>query len=157
MALFTTQHSGFDDRLHSIQKIVKENGYPFEEHSVVTDDDYVLQMHRIPSRQTEAPVVLLHHGLMATSLNWVINEPEKAVAFQLADAGYDVWMANSRGNSFSDTHLRYHNTEREYWQFDWETMGTHDVPAEIEFIKKVTHQSNPSKKLTYIGHSQGTT
>lgn len=43
---------------------------------------------------------------------------------------------------------------KEYWDFDWEQMGTLDQPAQIDHILKTTGQ----KKIgAYIGHSEGTT
>jgi pimeloyl-ACP methyl ester carboxylesterase len=40
-----------------------------------------------------------------------------------------------------------------FWNFDFEDMGTKDVPAFIDYILEETGQ----EKLTYIGHSEGTT
>ncbi len=40
-----------------------------------------------------------------------------------------------------------------YWQFDWEEMGTYDVPANLEYIAQQTGH----EKTVYVGHSQGTT
>lgn len=40
-----------------------------------------------------------------------------------------------------------------YWQFDWETYGTHDDPAIIDHILDVTG----FEKVSYIGHSVATT
>ncbi len=37
--------------------------------------------------------------------------------------------------------------------FDWENLGTGDVPAFIDFILDKTGK----KQISYLGHSQGTT
>lgn len=42
---------------------------------------------------------------------------------------------------------------KKYWSFSWHQIGVSDVPAMIDHILKETNQ----KKITYIGHSQGTT
>jgi len=50
-------------------------------------------------------------------------------------------------------HTTLSNKSKEYWDFDFEQMGTHDQPAMIDFILKTTGQ----QKLSYVGHSEGTT
>jgi len=68
----------------------------------------------------------------------VINSPELAPAFQLAKAGYDVWMGNNRGNYYSTKHTSLSNTSKEYWNFDFEDMGVSDQPAFMDYVTKVT-------------------
>lgn len=59
--------------------------YPIETHKVVTTDGYILTLHRIPHpkrvNQVHAtnPPVLLMHGLISTSFDWVLNGPTKAL------------------------------------------------------------------------------
>lgn len=129
-------------------------------HQVVTEDGYILEMYRIPGMLTEdlanqknKPPVLCVHGLESDMMQWVVNRPEVAPAFVLARNGYDVWMGNNRGNRFSDKHTKLDPASEEYWTFDWEDMGTKDTPAFINHILSYTGYD----KLSYIGHSEGTT
>jgi len=50
-------------------------------------------------------------------MEWVWNDSDRANAFILARAGYDVWMGNNRGNRFSNTHLTLTTKDKEYWDF----------------------------------------
>lgn len=83
----------------SFEEMVKNAGYKFECHEVTTEDGYILKVFRIMGAST-APkgVVLLQHGVMGLADQWIYNYVDKAPAFVLAKAGYDVWLGNSRGN-----------------------------------------------------------
>ena len=64
-------------------------------------------------------------------------------------------MGNNRGCQYSVAHTTLNPSvdRAEFWNFDFEDMGTKDVPAEIDFILSKTGQS----KVGYVGHSEGTT
>jgi len=86
-------------------------------------------------------------------MEWVWNDSERANAFILARAGYDVWMGNNRGSKFSQGHMSLSTKDKAYWDFYQEDMGTKDVPTFIDFIlDKTGHET-----LSYVGHSDGTT
>lgn len=141
----------------SVPAIIQRNGYPSETHTI-TSKGYVLNIHRIPrskeSSTTPLKTVILHHGLFASSADWILNGPGKALAYVLADAGYDIWMLNIRGNRYSREHTTLKTDTKAYWNFTWHDVAQHDVPAIIDYIKKV---KGDDAQIVYIGHSMGTT
>ena len=77
--------------------------------------------------------------MMDSSVIWIMNEPEVAPAFQLARAGYDVWLGNSRGTTFSRGHVYLNaDKDKDYWDYGFEEMGKYDNPAFVDYVRKHT-------------------
>jgi pimeloyl-ACP methyl ester carboxylesterase len=144
---------------YNITQIIQTKGYPCEEHKIITKDGYILGVFRIPygrNRSSSLPgrPVLLQHGLLDAATTWVINFPDQSLGFILADAGYDVWLGNVRGNYYSRAHVKYNpDHDPAFWDFSWDDMARDDLPSMIYYILNVTQQTH----IGYIGHSQGTT
>ncbi|XP_060538883.1 putative lysosomal acid lipase/cholesteryl ester hydrolase [Pantherophis guttatus] len=140
-------------------EIIEYWGYPSEEHEVLTKDGYYLHLNRIPhgkhSSQNEGPRpnVLLVHGSLWEGRCWIANLPSNSLGFFLADAGYDVWILNVRGTTWSRRHKEFSIDQQEFWEFSFHEMAIYDIPATINFILQKTEQDG----LYYVGHSQGTT
>ncbi|KFP42366.1 Lipase member M, partial [Chlamydotis macqueenii] len=140
-------------------ELITYKGYPSEEYEVTTEDGYTITIHRIPyGAQNQGnpalkSAVFLQHGLLGDATNWVTNRPNNSLGFILADAGFDVWIENSRGNCWSRKYQNYSIDQDEFWDFSFDEMANFDLPAAINFIVEKTGQ----EKLYYIGYSQGTT
>lgn len=63
-------------------------------------------------------------------------------------------MGNNRGNMNSPRHvtLTQEGNPKEYFNYSFVELGKYDLPAQVEMVLKKTG----TEKLTYIGHSQGT-
>ncbi|KAH8282129.1 hypothetical protein KR054_005724 [Drosophila jambulina] len=130
--------------------LIHKYGYPAENHTVQTADGYILTLHRI-ARPGAIPVLLVH-GLLDSSATWVMMGPNKGLGYLLYEQGYDVWMANVRGNTYSRRHVKYSTRHAKFWDFTFHEMGKHDIPSTIDYILNFTGLS----QLHYVGHSQGT-
>lgn len=60
-------------------ELIAREGYPVEVHEVETDDGYILELHRIPLKESKKPPVFLQHGILCSSSDWVIAGPEKGL------------------------------------------------------------------------------
>ncbi|XP_059282744.1 triacylglycerol lipase 2-like [Lycium ferocissimum] len=135
---------------------VAVHGYKCQEYEVKTDDGYILSVQRIPEGRTggggqNRPPVLLQHGVLVDGATWLLNPPEQSLATILADNGFDVWISNIRGTRYSRRHVTLDSRNSAYWNWSWDELIVHDLPAVIDFIFKQTGQ-----KTHYVGHSMGT-
>jgi len=132
----------------SVVDLANNLGLSLETHLVHTEDGYIIQLHRIPGKGRP---VLLQHGLMCNSACW-LTSGQDSFAYILAMAGYDVWIGNVRGNRYGLEHESLKKEDAAFWQFTFHHFGQYDIPAIIQKITEIT-----SQKITYIGHSMGST
>ncbi|XP_018572755.1 lipase 3 [Anoplophora glabripennis] len=144
------------DEYLNVPQMIARHGYPSETHIITTDDGYLLEIHRIPgskSGKRGGQPVYLQHGLLGSSADWLMNG-NNSLGFLLADQGYDVWLGNARGNTYSKAHISIPKENSKFWNFSWHEMGMHDLPATLYHISNITEKP---REIIYIGHSMGTT
>ena len=90
-----------------------KSGITWETVKVKTDDGWNLTLFHItgdangPFKVTK-PSVLMQHGMGGQAIVWTYlmqtKNTEKQMAYQLAEEGWDVWLANNRGATYSQEH-----------------------------------------------------
>lgn len=180
------------DTKRNVSEIIRSRGFLAEEYDITTKDGYILTIQRIinplvrPDFRPKMRPVIMQHGLMSSSVDWVINsvavkpetwpkeEPQVAagrlggdsgaslvgdtqqhpnsLGFYLANRGYDVFLANSRGNIYGQRHVKLSSWELKFWDFTFDEQIKYDLPDTIEFVQQLTNHT----KIGYVGHSQGT-
>lgn len=146
-----------EDAYLNFTELTTKYQYPSEEHTVVTGDGYILTLFRILPKCDKVnsgfPVILMH-GIFDTADCWILPGPETGLGYVLANNCYDVWAANHRGNFYSRKHMTLNpDKDPEYWDYTFDEHGYYDVTAIVDYVLKTTLHP----KVSYIGHSQGTT
>lgn len=141
------------------QEMAMAHGYPCENYTAVTPDGYILLFFRILGRRNE-PIeearkhrrqpVILQHGLVDSSDLYVLNE-NPALGYMLADAGFDVWLPNFRGNKYTKMHKTLNPKDKEFWKFSVDELIKYDFKTIFTKVIEVTKYD----KVSYAGHSMG--
>jgi hypothetical protein len=145
--------------------MVKKFGYECEEHTVQTKDGYLLTIFRIPSRINEnepkfKPAVLMQHGFLSNAASWLANGPHESIPLELVNSGFDVWLGNTRENSFGRKHIKLNPETPEFWKFSLDEVAEYDIPAIVDYISECKEKesngklSNEEKKIFLIAFDQ---
>lgn len=137
----------------NVMEMIEAHGFYGEQYLVKTTDGYYLKLYRVSrgDPNNKRPV-LLAHGLLDSAFSWVSNSERDSLAYVLANEGYDVWLANVRGNGESYAHETLTVKDKRFWNFSVDEFALYDIPATIDFILHTTRH----RLLSYVGHSQGT-
>ena len=117
----------------SFEQMVTKYGFDVDSYSVTTPDNYVLGNFRIRTKGLApgGPAVFLQHGLFSCSDTWIVNNETVAPAYQLARAGYDVYLGNNRGNYYSNknTQLNPITDDEAFHNYSFDKYGKYDLTS----------------------------
>ena len=136
------------------KEYIESFGYKLEENPVITDDGYILSLWHLNPKFPNGKTVFFQHGFTCTA--WIFfHLGENSLPFYLLKEGYDIWLANNRGSYFSPGHISKdpRDPKSGYNNYSMDDFVASDMPAMVKYIKERTG----AKKMTFIGHSQGTT
>jgi len=142
-------------------EIIRDKGYPVEEHRILTADGFLLLSLRIPhGRDTNnhydnnAPkkLVIVQPGLVSAG-EFMVSDWDRNLPYVLADTGFDVWILNSR-NVPEPSHKILKPTDKRAWDWSIDEFAAYDIPAAVDYILAATSRPTIS---AFIAHSQGGT
>ena len=136
------------------KEYIESFGYKLEENQVITDDGYILSLWHLNPKFPNGKTVFFQHGFTCSA--WIFfHLGENSLPFYLLKEGYDIWLANNRGSYFSPGHISKDPKDPKsgYNNYSMDDFVASDMPAMVKYIKERTG----AKKMTFIGHSQGTT
>ncbi|XP_037952851.1 lipase 3 [Teleopsis dalmanni] len=138
-------------------QIIESNNYTCETHQVRTEDGYQLTLHRIPPKNPNTTnhllPFLLMHGIIGSAADFVLPGRSRSLGCILHEQGYDIWLPNARGTTYSKRHIDFDSSMPQFWNFTWHEIGYYDLPAIVDYISKVSGK----QQLHYVAHSQGST
>ena len=126
-----------------INQTARNAGFNITEHKVTTSDGYVLGMFRVYNNSIlnghKAPAVFMQHGLFQTADSWMARGKDLAPAFQLARAGYDVYLGNNRGNMYSNKNIHISDVNSEAFNnFSFTEYGKYDMPTQVNEALRIS-------------------
>lgn len=138
------------DIFRDVPAMIKARGFLQETHPVTTRDGYILDVHRMqhPNKTNGYPVMFVP-GILGSSALWFINSPDGNAneplekfgdnpGCELAKRGFDVWMMNTRGNTYAKKHVNMTSKVKAFWDFRIDEMVDYDIPDVLDYISKVT-------------------
>ena len=82
--------------------------------------------------------------------SWITHahEIKDSLALSLADAGFDVWLANGPGSNDYSRHEFLVAREQPYWQFDMSSQ-VYDLAQTLMYIRRLSKTTESVVILAY--------
>ncbi|CAG9764480.1 unnamed protein product [Ceutorhynchus assimilis] len=117
-------------------QILDKRKIPYENHTVITEDGYILTVFRILKENPKDVIVMLH-PIVQDSTSWFLGDNGSYVD-RFLEAGYELWLLNFRGTTYSDKHIA-NLPPAQYWDFSFHEIGLYDFSAVFRYINNITN------------------
>jgi pimeloyl-ACP methyl ester carboxylesterase len=141
-----------------IDDIVREYGFAIERHDVTTEDGYILSLWRLrrsdqDQEPTGRPILYMSHSSWYSPEHFLMHGPNLSPAIYFYNLGYDVFLNNLRGSTYSRRHQNLDpDTDREFWAINFNHFEM-DQRANIQYILDMVQQ----EQLFVLAHAVGGT
>ncbi|KAI8436520.1 hypothetical protein MSG28_010059, partial [Choristoneura fumiferana] len=132
-------------------ELTQQNGYKSEEHTVVTEDGYILNLFRITKgakcREVikKTPVFFMP-PLLSSADTALEAGVDAGLPYLISDDCFDTWVGNPRGTYYGRRHIRLDpDKDKEFWEFSVDEIGTYDIPAMIDYVSNKTGEDKITK------------
>ncbi|CAM6129062.1 unnamed protein product [Calypogeia fissa] len=127
--------------------------YNCTEYKLTTFDGFQLSIQLVqlmgaPGIPSRGDVLFLHPSILGGSSWFLASTP---IPLAIADAGYSVWIGQTRTTQFSFGHVQLTPDQQEYWNWDMDELANYDLPSFIDFVNGETN----GRKFHFVGYSQG--
>ncbi|XP_063923412.1 lipase lipl-4-like [Zophobas morio] len=134
----------------TVPEIIQKYVGNVQTYNVTTKDGYILTMFRIP-REKPRGVVLLQPPISAGAIAW-LSDGLNSLGVTLWNKGYDVWLSNHRGASYSRNHINMTDKNPLFWDYSFHEIALYDLDAQFEVINQETNS-----QVIFIGYSMSST
>ncbi|XP_050307841.1 lipase 1-like isoform X2 [Anthonomus grandis grandis] len=110
---------------------------PYENHTVTTEDGYILTLFRATQKNPKG-IIVMFHPIIQDSTTWFLGG-STSYGLTFINQGYEVWFLNFRGVTYSDRHVK-NLTGKEYWNWSFHELGYYDISAVFRHVYSVTNQ-----------------
>lgn len=180
------------DACRNVSEIIRSRGFIAEEYDVITKDGYILTIQRIvnplvdPAYKSKMKPVILQHGLMSSSVDWVVNSLHvKPSKWPISEEGSEeevedetinetetdpdqehpralgFYLAN-RGydvflsNSRGNIYGQRHVSKSSWDPRFWSFTYDEQIDYDLPAVIEMVQNLTGHHKVGYVGHSQGT-
>ena len=141
--------------------------YGWASQAITTATGYQILMFHIVSDElgtplvaTKGPAVFLH-GMFSDPVDFLSRSDlaTPATPIQLAQQGFDVYIACTRGRSYTLGHDTIDRLDplqmADYWDFSFDEIGREDVRSIVDTVVSLRNDGDSCHKVTLITHSTG--
>lgn len=147
--VYSTLQQGYDSCMHGLKwplkmmsknmdkrtmrDLVNQAGFEHQQYDCVTEDGYIISLHRVCNKMS-FHVVYFQHGVLDNAQTWIVHGRDHSVGYMAHNLGYDVFLGNFRGIYPRKLAQWKTDSNAHYWNYNIDHLAKYDLAA---FMKKI--------------------